>query len=183
MFIPIQTLGLQENKHHDKREVPSPEESIAEMPSSLQLPVDSALHKRGAEDVAAIGPLALLTGLGHETHKFAFPELLLAKGKAYLGVEKVKLLLEELAEKGKLAASDIKFSLADLGIKKLAIADLGLKSLDVAELHKKLAFADIGKKFAEIDLVKLGIGSKLALDKLLLDKALGADLKLKAVIH
>lgn len=178
------------SKHHDKREVSGLEESIADLASGLQLPADSALHKRDADDnVAAAAPLALLAGLGTplDINKFAVPELLLTGGKAFLGVEKVKFLLEELAAKGKLSASDIKFNLADLGIKKLAIADLGLKTLDVAELTKSLAIAEIGKKFAAIDLAKLGLGSKLVLDKTLLEKALGAglvlnELKLPAVI-
>lgn len=159
------------NKYHEKREISANEESIADAASSLQLPADSSLNKRHVE------PFGLFNGLA-ESHKYIMPELLLTGGKAFLGVEKVKILLDELAEKGKLAASEIKFNLADLGIKKLAIADLGLKTLDIAELSKKLAIADIGKKFAEIDLAKLGLDNKLILDKLLIDKALGAKFKL-----
>lgn len=170
------------NKYHDKREVSANEESMADLSSSLQLPADSTLNKRHVE-----APFAFLGGLG-EAHKFVMPELLLIGGKTFLGVEKLNIFFDELAEKGKLAASDFKFNLADLGIKKLAIADLGLKTLDIAELSKRLAIADIGKKFAEFDLAKVGLDNKLVFDKILLDRALGAglvlnDLKFPAVIH
>lgn len=182
---------MHESKHHDKREVSLNEKSIADSSSTLQLPAGSNVNKRHIE-----GPFELFNTLGYG-HKFDFPELLLLGGKEFLGMEKVKILFEELAEKGKLATSDFKFDLADLGIKKLAIDDLGLKTLNVAELSKALAFADIGKKFAEIDLEKLGLHKKLAefdleklgldkkflLEKLRFDKTLGSEWWLKDIKH
>lgn len=102
------------------------------------------------EDVAMAAPILSLGILG---------------GKAKMTGLKAKAFLEELVAKAKLGGAEIKFDLADLGLKKLALADLGIKSFAVADLGKKWAIADLGKKLAIVDLAKIGVIDKLDFGK------------------
>lgn len=102
--------------------------------------------------------------------------------KVKLTGHKAKVFLDELLSKANLN-QDVKFDLADLGLKKLDVGDLlGIKSFAIADLGKQLAIVDLGKSAGcikdlwksvddlgikdAIDLRKIGVVDKVDFGKM-----------------